>query len=321
MKIKILIKENLDKTYNVLPVVKKNQFLEESQDLITYYNDKNWEAVFNQAYKEFTKGKFRRFIIIDDYGYGPFLFFSKQKGLLATSAFDEFSANLIRAHNNSKTCIIPMKRIEEERLGNIITAFCVSEFEAGRHVTRLQIIHGAFVPTAKPLAFSKTPNKTIVLASDHAGYGLKEMVKEHLIEKGYKVIDVGTNSLDSTHYSLYGVAAAKHFEEASDAIVCCWTGMGIANTVNRFKGIRGCVCMNPENAKIAREVYGANTLVMGAKFVTRDLAMKTVDMYLSTKPKNNPVYKAIDNYGFTFDANKFKDIKIEKSVAVPHELE
>mgnify|MGYP003303239255 CR=1 FL=1 len=125
--------------------------------------------------------------------------------------------------------------IINQKLNNIINAFCVSEFEAGRHVTRLQILHGSFVPATKPLAFSKQPNKKVVIGSDHAGFALKEAIKEHLQEKGYQIIDVGTNSLDSTHYSLFGLAMAKHIPEVSFAIGCCFTGMGIANALNKFK--------------------------------------------------------------------------------------
>ena len=322
MKIKVLIKENINKTYNVLETIKNNKNLAESQDLIQTYNDENWYKIFEQAYKDFIHGKFRRFIIIDDYAYGPFLFISKQKGWVATSAFDEYSAYLIRAHNNSKVCIIPVKRINpEEKLNNIINAFCVAEFEAGRHVTRLQIIHGTMVPTDKKLEFSKTENKTVVMGSDHAGFALKEAVKEHLIEKGYKVIDVGTNSLDSTHYSMFGVAMAQHIPEASHAIGFCYTGMGMANALNKFKGIRACVCMTPDNAKVAREVYGANTLVMGSRFSKKEEALKTVDTFFATKPKDNPIYKVIDDFGSTFDKAKFKEIKLETGIVVPKELQ
>lgn len=320
MKIKILIKDNIKDTFDVLPILKENKNLAESQDLIEYYNDQNWHDVFSKAYTDFTKGQFRRFIVFDDYGYGPFLFISKQKGLLATTAVDEFSANLIRAHNNSKVCIIPIKRVEKDKISNIITAFCVSDFEAGRHVTRLQIVHGTFKPTQTALEFSKTPNKTVVIGSDHAGYALKEVVKEHLTSKGYQVIDVGTNSLDSTHYSMYGVAMAKHIPEASFAIGICWTGMGMANVLNKFKGIRACICMTPENIKLAKEVYGANTLVMGSKFSTKETALATVDAYLETKPTITDTYKVIDNYGCEFDIAKFKEIKIENGITIPAEL-
>ncbi|MBQ0045862.1 MAG: RpiB/LacA/LacB family sugar-phosphate isomerase [Mycoplasma sp.] len=321
MKIKVLVKENINKTYNVLETIKNNKNLAESQDLIAIYNDQNWLEIFEKAYEEFTHGKFRRFIIIDDYAYGPFLFISKQKGWVATSAFDEYSANLIRAHNNSKVCIIPVKRINpNEKLNNIINAFCVSEFEAGRHVTRLQILHGSMGAAKNTIEFSKTPNKTVVVGSDHAGFALKEAVKEHLTEKGYKVIDVGTNSLDSTHYSLFGAAIASHIPEASYAIGFCWTGMGMANSLNKFKGLRACVCMTPENAKVAREIYGANTLVMGSKFSNKEQALKTVDTYLETQPKANPIYAKIDDFGFSFDKNKFKEIKLESGIIVPKEL-
>ncbi len=322
MKIKVLIKDSINKTYNVLDIIKNNPNLKESQDLIGFYDDKNWFDVFEQAYQEFRHGKFRRFIVIDDYAYGPFLFISKQLGWVATSAFDEFSANLIRAHNNSKVCIIPLKRIDpNQKLNNIINAFCVSQFEAGRHVTRLQILHGAFKPAVEPLKFSKEPTKKVVMGSDHAGFALKEAIKEHLQAKGYQIIDVGTNSLDSTHYSLFGVAMAKHIPEVSFAIGCCFTGMGIANALNKFKGVRACVCMTPENAQVAREIYGANTLVLGSKFSSnKEQAFKTVDKYLETAPKNNPTYKVIDDFGYQFDPVKFREIKLEKTIIVPPEL-
>lgn len=321
MKYKILVKENLVKIYNnILPVIKNNPNFKGSQDLIAYYNDENWHEVFMQAYEEFRKGKFWEAIIIDDYAYGPFLLISKLRGLFATSAFDEYSANLIRAHNNSKLCIIPMKRIDPSRLNTIINAYCVSQFEHGRHTTRLQIVHGTMVEAKKTIEFSKEPTKTVVLGSDHAGFALKEAVKEHLIEKGYKVIDVGTKNLDSTHYSLFGPAMVSHFPEASYAIGFCWTGMGMANSLNKFKGIRACVCMTPENAKVAREIYGANTLVMGSKFSNKETALKTVDTYLSTKPVQNPVYKVIDDYGFNFDKSKFEEIRLERGIVVPDEL-
>lgn len=327
MKIKVLIKENIDKTYNVLEMIKNNKNLAESQDLFTFYNDENWLGVFKKAYDDFKKGKFKRFIIIDDFGYGPFLFLSKQKGIIATTSFDEYSAYLSRGHNNSKVCIIPIKRLHNfeslsNRINNIIHAFCVAEFEAGRHVTRLRILHGSLVDTDKPITFSATPTKTVVVGSDHAGFALKEAIKEHLIEKGYKVIDVGTNSLDSTHYSMFGLAMTRHFHEASYAIGCCWTGMGMANTLNKFKGIRACISMYPENAKFAREIYGANVLVIGSKFSSKERTFETVDAYLETKPKQNPIYKALDDYGFALDLNKFKEVtaNIETGIVIPEEL-
>ncbi|MCQ3908257.1 MAG: RpiB/LacA/LacB family sugar-phosphate isomerase [Mycoplasmoidaceae bacterium] len=229
---------------------------------------------------------------------------------------------MIRAHNNSKVCIIPVKRINpDEKLNNIINAFCVSEFEAGRHVTRLQILHGTMVDAKETIKFSATPNKTVVVGSDHAGFALKQAVKEHLESKGYKIIDVGTYSLDSTHYSLFGVAMGAHIHEASFAIGFCYTGMGMANSLNKFKGLRACVCMTPENAKVAREVYGCNTLVMGSKFSNKEQALKTVDVYLETKANDNPIYKCLDQFGFNFDKNKFKELTMEKGIIVPKELQ
>ena len=178
MKIKILIRDNIKDTLDSLSILKTNKFLSNNQDLIEYYNDKNWHDVFTKAYGDFTNGKFERFIVFDDYGYGPFLFISKQKGLFAAFAFDEQSANLIRAHNDSRVCIIPIKVVDTSKISNAITTFCESNFEAGRHATRLQIIHDTFKSTQTKLEFSKSPNKTVVIGSDHAGFALKETVKK-----------------------------------------------------------------------------------------------------------------------------------------------
>lgn len=311
MIVKVLVKKTI--ASNILSIIKNNSNLKNNQ--ITFYDDSNWHNVFKKT------NKFDRLIVVDDYGYGPSLFYSKQNGLLGTLAFNQQGASLIRAHNDSKVCIIPIKTIDSiKELNPIINTFLKTDFEGGRHATRLKILHSSFTTPAKPVSFSKVPNKTVVIACDHAAYELKETISRYLIGKNYIVINVGTNSTDSTHYSMYGIALAKHVPQATHAIACCWTGMGISNTVNKFKGLRACVCRSPKDVEVACNTYGCNVLSLGSKFVKADEALKIVDKYLATKPNTKNKYKILDRYGFQFDKVKFSKIKIDKNIAIPNEL-
>ena len=111
MKIKLLISEKINKTYNVLNFVKKDQNIASSTNLVEFYNEENWFSIFNKTYQNWKEKQFDYLIVLDDYGFLPFMFFSKQKSLVGTLAFDQESAKLIREHNNSMNCIIPVKKI------------------------------------------------------------------------------------------------------------------------------------------------------------------------------------------------------------------
>ncbi len=127
-------------------------------------------------------------------------------------------------------------------------------------------------------------SKTIGLASDHAGYPLKETVKQWLTEWGYSYKDFGTNSTASCNYPDYGHALANAIEngEFESGIAICGTGNGINMSVNHHKGIRGALCWQPEIAELARQHNDANILVMPGRFIDEETAKQCVEKFLDT---------------------------------------
>lgn len=127
-------------------------------------------------------------------------------------------------------------------------------------------------------------SKIIGLASDHAGYPLKETVKQWLTEWGYSYKDFGTNSTDSCNYPEFGHALANAVEsgELETGIAICGTGNGINMSVNHHAGIRGALCWQPQIAELARQHNDANILVMPGRFITDEEARKCVDAFLDT---------------------------------------
>ena len=124
----------------------------------------------------------------------------------------------------------------------------------------------------------------IGLASDHAGFELKQFVKQYLEEKGYEYKDYGTYSETSCDYPDFGHALAKGIEagECEKGIAICGSGEGISMTLNKHQGIRAALCWIPEIAHLARQHNDANVLVMPGRFITNEEADAIMDEYLST---------------------------------------
>lgn len=127
-------------------------------------------------------------------------------------------------------------------------------------------------------------NRLIGIASDHAGFPLKESVKEWLTSKGYEYKDFGTYSTESSDYPTFGHALANAIEqgECQSGIAICGTGNGINMTTNHHKGIRSALCWMPEIATLARQHNDANILVMPGRFIDEKTAEKCVDTFLDT---------------------------------------
>lgn len=138
--------------------------------------------------------------------------------------------------------------------------------------------------------------RTIGLASDHAGYPLKEHIKEWLTANGYEYKDFGTNSTDSCDYPQFGHALATAVEngECHTGIAICGTGNGINMSVNHHKGIRGALCWMPEIAELARQHNDANILVMPGRFIDNDTAEKCVKTFLETEFEGGRHQRRID---------------------------
>lgn len=125
----------------------------------------------------------------------------------------------------------------------------------------------------------------IAIASDHGGFGLKEYLKIKLMEKGVKVVDLGTMNEDSVDYPLYGKKCGEFVisKEADLGIVCCGTGIGISIAANKVKGIRCALCTSPEMARLAKEHNNANILALGGRILKNEEALSIVETWLEAE--------------------------------------
>ena len=124
----------------------------------------------------------------------------------------------------------------------------------------------------------------IALASDHAGYELKEIIKTYLSERGLQVVDFGTNSAESVDYADFAHQLANSVENGiCDVGICiCGSGNGINMTANKHQKIRAALCWLPEIARLARLHNDANVCSLPARFISSDDAKAIVDLFLST---------------------------------------
>ena len=136
----------------------------------------------------------------------------------------------------------------------------------------------------------------IGLGSDHGGFELKEIIKEHLNNQSYEVVDYGTNSLDSVDYPEFGerVGRAVIDREVELGIIMCGTGLGISMAANKVKGIRAAIVSEEFSARMARVHNNANVLAMGGRVVGKDLAKSIVDTFLNAKFEGGRHQKRID---------------------------
>ena len=124
----------------------------------------------------------------------------------------------------------------------------------------------------------------VALAADHAGFPLKESAREYLTEKGFAVEDFGTHNDDPVDYPDLAAAAARSVQrgECALGILFCGTGVGVAITANKLRGIRAACCTDCYTAACAREHNDANILTLGARVTGSGLAMKIISAFLQT---------------------------------------
>jgi ribose 5-phosphate isomerase B len=123
----------------------------------------------------------------------------------------------------------------------------------------------------------------VYIASDHAGYSLKEtIVKDYLIKKKIKYIDLGTNSEDSVDYPKFAKKLCKKINSSSMGILICGSGIGVNISANRHKHIRASLCHDVETAKITRKHNNSNVICLkGRPFVKKNI-FAMLDAYFST---------------------------------------
>ena len=127
--------------------------------------------------------------------------------------------------------------------------------------------------------------KKIALASDHAGFNLKEIIKKKLAKNKLKVFDLGPNSKDSVDYPDFAKKVARNVssKRANMGILVCGSGTGMAMSANKFRKIRAAVCYNSVSTRLSRTHNNANILALGSRLTKKKEAIKLVNIFLSTK--------------------------------------
>ncbi len=125
----------------------------------------------------------------------------------------------------------------------------------------------------------------IAIGGDHAGFGLKEEIKVHLLDAGYELIDKGTHSQESVDYPDFAIAVANAVRqgEAERGIILCGSGVGTCITANKVKGVRACVCHDTYSAHQGVEHDDMNVLCLGARVIGPSLAVELVQAFLSAR--------------------------------------
>ena len=125
----------------------------------------------------------------------------------------------------------------------------------------------------------------LVIGNDHAGVDLKNIIKEHLRKQGHKVMNVGTNTLDSVDYPDIAKKVAEVIleEKAQYGILICGTGIGISISANKLEGIRAALAHNEFTAKLSRLHNNANIIALGARVIGDELAKACVDTFITTE--------------------------------------
>ncbi len=129
------------------------------------------------------------------------------------------------------------------------------------------------------------PREIIAIAADHAGYELKDLLREEIESMGFEVLDLGTNGPESVDYPDYGdaVAEAVAAGRASRALLVCGTGIGMSIAANRHPEVRAALCHNAATARLAREHNDANVLALGARIVDEEVARDCVRVFFTTE--------------------------------------
>ncbi len=125
---------------------------------------------------------------------------------------------------------------------------------------------------------------TIAVASDHAGFDLKEILKGDLQQAGYAVLDLGTNSTASVDYPDFGTAMADAIAggKAEKGVVVCGTGIGISMAVNRNPKARAALAHDVTSARLSREHNDANVVAFGARLIGAEVAREAMKVFLET---------------------------------------
>ena len=131
----------------------------------------------------------------------------------------------------------------------------------------------------------KIRSERVVLASDHAGFNLKEEIKKFLIKKRKEVLDLGTKNAKSVDYPDYAHLLSRNMKNNKNqlGILICGSGTGMSMAANKHKNIRAALCYDAKSTKLSRLHNNANVMTIGSRLIKKKVALKCVDTFLNTK--------------------------------------
>jgi len=146
----------------------------------------------------------------------------------------------------------------------------------------------------------------IYLGADHAGFQLKEHVKQTLTELGHEVTDVGTYAEDSVDYPDYALKVGRAVAggTADIGVLICGTGLGMAIAANKVRGVRAVPVYEPEMARLGRLHNNANVIALPGRFITPDKADEVLEAFLSTEYENGRHQRRIDKISALEDSQR-----------------
>ncbi|MGI6229814.1 MAG: ribose 5-phosphate isomerase B [Tractidigestivibacter sp.] len=138
--------------------------------------------------------------------------------------------------------------------------------------------------------------KKLAIGNDHTAVDLKNEIMEYLTEKGYEIVNVGTDSKERMDYPVSGYKVAKMVAsgEVDGGILICGTGVGISLSANKVHGIRAVVCSEPYSARLSRQHNNTNIVAFGARVVGVETAKDIVDAWLGAEYEGGRHQRRID---------------------------
>tara|TARA_B100000242_G_scaffold279532_1_gene238098 strand:- start:467 stop:919 length:453 start_codon:yes stop_codon:yes gene_type:complete len=126
--------------------------------------------------------------------------------------------------------------------------------------------------------------KTVCIASDHAGFNLKEVIKNHLINKKVSIFDMGPYNNKSVDYPDYAKKLGNRvrLKKSAVGILVCGSGTGMAISANKIKSIRAAVCYNIKSTRLSRQHNNANIIALGSRLTKKKISLKLVETFLKT---------------------------------------
>jgi glycine hydroxymethyltransferase len=197
---------------------------------------------------------------------------------------------------------------------------CRDQIEQGI-ASLLKFIEQTAAVAAGPSLMSHTPS--LAVGADHAGFGLKESLKEHLADRGIALTDLGANSSDATDYPDYAQAVARQVAERRSqfGLLVCSTGIGMSIAANKVPGVRAALAFNEDMAVLARTHNNANVLCLSGKFTPPDQANRIVDAFLDAHFEGGRHERRVNKLEKAGKSIAFRLWSVDPAVAEAIELE